>query len=54
LNRGGSDVLMAGERKDIFVQAFPQSAPDGPVYLPGVLSRKKQVVPLIMAAESNR
>ncbi len=51
LTRGGSDVLFVGDRKDIFLKAYPQEKPDGPVYLPDVLSRKKQVVPLIMAAE---
>jgi len=51
LTRGGSDVLFAGDRKDIFLKAYPQPDPDAPVYLQDVLSRKKQVVPLIMAAE---
>jgi manganese-dependent inorganic pyrophosphatase len=52
LTRGGSDVLCTGTRKDIFLKAYPQVKPDGLVYLPGVLSRKKQVVPLIMAVEN--
>lgn len=52
LNRGGSDVLFVGERRDIFLKAYPQENSEEPVYLPDVLSRKKQVVPLIMAAES--
>jgi len=41
--------LLAGERQDIFYKAFGLEAPDGDVFLPGVLSRKKQVVPLIMS-----
>ena len=52
LTRGGSDVLCTGTRKDIFLKAYPQVKPDGLVYLPDVLSRKKQVVPLIMAVEN--
>ncbi len=52
LNRGGSDVLFVGDRRDIFLKAYPQDKPDEPVFLPNVLSRKKQVVPLIMAAEN--
>jgi manganese-dependent inorganic pyrophosphatase len=52
LNRGGSDVLFVGSRKDIFLKAYPQEDPGAPVFLPDVLSRKKQVVPLIMSVEN--
>jgi manganese-dependent inorganic pyrophosphatase len=52
LTRVGSDVLFVGDRKDILSKAYPQVKPEGPVYLPDVLSRKKQVVPLIMAVEN--
>lgn len=52
LGRGGSDVLFVGNRRDIFLKAYPQDEPDGLVFLPDVLSRKKQVVPLIMAVEN--
>lgn len=52
LNRGGSDVLFVGDRKDIFLKAYPQDKSGEPVYLAEVLSRKKQVVPLIMAVEN--
>jgi len=51
LSRGGSAVLLAGERQDIFYKAFGLEAAGGDVFLPGVLSRKKQVVPLIMSLE---
>lgn len=51
LNRGGSTLLLAGERQDIFFKAYPHESPDGVIFLPGVLSRKKQVVPLIMSLE---
>ena len=52
LNRGGSTVLLVGEKKDIFYKAYalePNS--NDPIFLEGVLSRKKQVVPLIMSQE---
>lgn len=52
LGRGGSDVLFVGNRRDIFLKAYPQDKPGELVFLPGVLSRKKQVVPIIMAAEN--
>lgn len=51
LNLGGSQVLLAGERKDVFFKAYGIEPTEDAVFLPGVLSRKKQVVPLIMAME---
>ena len=51
LNRKGSTVLLAGERQDIFFKAYPHATSDNSIFLPGVLSRKKQVVPLIMSLE---
>jgi manganese-dependent inorganic pyrophosphatase len=51
LNRGGSEVLLVGERKDIFYRAYSLESENESVFLPGVLSRKKQVVPLIMSIE---
>jgi manganese-dependent inorganic pyrophosphatase len=53
LNRGGSEVLMTGERKDIFFKAFGLEPSSGPIFLPHILSRKKQVVPLIMSLEDD-
>ncbi len=51
LNRGGSKVLLVGERKDIFYKAYALEPAEDSIFLPGVLSRKKQVVPLIMSLE---
>lgn len=51
LHLGGSLALLAGERKDIFFKAYSLEQTEEAVFLPGVLSRKKQVVPLIMALE---
>lgn len=51
LNSGGSRVLLAGERQDVFYKAYAVEPGGGTVFLPGVLSRKKQVVPLIMSLE---
>ena len=43
----GSQVLVVGERSDIAEQAFNVELVDNTAFLPGVLSRKKQVVPPI-------
>jgi manganese-dependent inorganic pyrophosphatase len=51
LKSGGSRVLLAGERQDIFFRAYAVEQTGGTIFLPGVLSRKKQVVPLIMSLE---
>lgn len=51
LNRGGSEVLLVGKRKDMFFKAFGLEPSNGPIFLPGILSRKKQVIPLIMSLE---
>ncbi len=51
LKSGGSRVLLAGERQDIFFRAYAVEPTGGTIFLPGVLSRKKQVVPLIMSLE---
>jgi len=48
LNRGGSHVLLAGDRKDIFYRAYGLEPREGELFLKDVLSRKKQVLPLIM------
>lgn len=44
----GSEVLFAGEHTDLVVKAFG-SAQNG-LFLPGVVSRKKQIIPLLAAA----
>lgn len=51
LNRGGSEVLLAGEMKSMFFKAYKLEPSAGSVFLPGVLSRKKQVIPQIMSVE---
>ncbi len=51
LHLGGSLALLAGERQDIFFKAYSLEQTEEAVFLPGVLSRKKQVVPLIMSLE---
>ena len=51
LYKNGSELIFTGNRKDLVYKAF-SLAPNGEyVFLPGVLSRKKQVVPLILAVE---
>lgn len=51
LHLGGSLALLAGGRRDIFFKAYSLEQTEDAVFLPGVLSRKKQVVPLIMSLE---
>lgn len=47
----GSDFIAAGDT-DFIADAFEISFADGPVWMPGVLSRKKQVAaPILAAAE---
>jgi manganese-dependent inorganic pyrophosphatase len=45
----GTDLLVAGERAPL-ERAFDAEAVDGVIDLPGVMSRKKQVVPKILTA----
>ncbi len=46
----GSEVLFVGHLKDIIGKAFEVQTNENSVYLPGVVSRKKQVIPNIMNA----
>jgi manganese-dependent inorganic pyrophosphatase len=46
IQREGSELLAVG-RTRVVERAFNCKLQDGSVYLPGVLSRKKQVIPLI-------
>jgi manganese-dependent inorganic pyrophosphatase len=41
----GSQVLVAGERHDYVEKTFNVELKDSMAFLPGVLSRKKQVIP---------
>lgn len=48
--REGSEVLYSGNSKDLISKAFNVELGKNSVYLPGVVSRKKQVVPPLSAA----
>lgn len=48
--KGGSEILVAGKEKDIVARAFNIKLTGTSVYVPGILSRKKQVIPPITAA----
>ena len=45
----GTDLLVAGDMAPL-ERAFDSQADDGVLELPGVMSRKKQVAPKLMAA----
>ncbi len=45
---GGTELLMAGDATPV-ERAFGVRAKDGVLDLPGVMSRKKQVAPRLMA-----
>ena len=47
---GGSVLIAAGEHKDIISKAFNVTLTNNGVYIPGIVSRKKQVIPPIAAA----
>jgi len=51
--KGGSEMLTAGERKDLVSKAFNIQLTNNSVYVPGVLSRKKQVIPPLNSAIKN-
>ena len=46
----GSQILVTGEKPEIAEKAFKVTIEDNMAFLPGVLSRKKQVVPPITNA----
>nr|WP_320132035.1 putative manganese-dependent inorganic diphosphatase [uncultured Holophaga sp.] len=46
----GSELLFTGEAGDLVAKAFQVETEDGRAHLPGVVSRKKQVVPVLAAA----
>lgn len=41
----GSEILVAGENKDLVSKTFGKDLENDAVYLPGILSRKKQIIP---------
>ncbi|MBS7288631.1 MAG: hypothetical protein KIH01_07795 [Candidatus Freyarchaeota archaeon] len=46
----GTELLAVGEKLDVVERAFGKKVKDGSVYLEGVMSRKKQVVPPVEKA----
>ncbi|TCI34548.1 MULTISPECIES: manganese-dependent inorganic pyrophosphatase [unclassified Exiguobacterium] len=48
-----SEALVVGAKHDLFEQAFNVELLDGLATLPGVVSRKKQIVPVLTAAATN-
>jgi manganese-dependent inorganic pyrophosphatase len=48
--KGGSELLVAGKEKELVVRAFNVKLHGSSVYLPEILSRKKQVIPPLTAA----
>jgi manganese-dependent inorganic pyrophosphatase len=47
---GGSELVVIGDRKDLAEKAFDVKIPGDTVYVPGMMSRKKQVIPPLTAA----
>jgi manganese-dependent inorganic pyrophosphatase len=47
---GGSELIVIGDRKDLAEKAFDVSIPGDSVYVPGIMSRKKQVIPPLTTA----
>ena len=48
-----SEALVVGKKNDLFEQAFNVKLVDGLATLPGVVSRKKQIVPVLTEAATN-
>lgn len=48
--REGSDLLFVGEEKELIFKAFDVKTDSNSIYLPGVVSRKKQIVPPLSTA----
>jgi manganese-dependent inorganic pyrophosphatase len=48
--KGGSEFIVVGEQKELVSRAFNVKIPGNCVYIPGILSRKKQVIPPITSA----
>lgn len=48
-----SEALVVGKKTDLFEQAFNVKLVGGLATLPGVVSRKKQIVPVLTAAATN-
>lgn len=48
--QGGSELLVVGKDKELVSRAFNEKLTGSSMYLPGILSRKKQVIPPITSA----
>lgn len=48
--KGGSELLFVGKDKELIARAFNVKLSGHSIYLPGILSRKKQVIPPITSA----
>ncbi|WP_096635510.1 putative manganese-dependent inorganic diphosphatase [Clostridium cochlearium] len=53
LLKDGSQLIAAGKEKHLVTKAFGKELKDNAVYLPNVMSRKKQVIPPLSAAASD-
>lgn len=51
--KAGSYILVVGERQDLVEKAYNVKLENNIVWLDGVVSRKKQVVPVLMEASQN-
>ena len=49
----GSYLLFSGEPKNLIGEAFKQDSSKSVMYLPGVMSRKKQIIPPLSEAVKN-
>lgn len=52
--KGGSELIVAGERKDLVELAYNVKLENNSVYVDGILSRKKQVIPPITNAANKK
>ena len=48
----GSELLFVGDSKEVIGKAFNVDTEGNCIYLPGVVSRKKQVIPTISSVQA--
>ncbi|WP_163193190.1 putative manganese-dependent inorganic diphosphatase [Clostridium thermarum] len=51
--KGGSELMVAGEEKEVVARAFNTKLDGNHVYLPGIISRKKQIIPPLTSTISS-
>jgi manganese-dependent inorganic pyrophosphatase len=51
--KGGSELLVVGEEKELVSRAFNVKFSGNTVYIPGIISRKKQVIPPLTSVITN-